>query len=207
MRWSALALVAATACATGREAAAPEPSPFRNVRTLVLVRAVDDRGHRGRDPLDGLAETLRARGYEARVIDLGPGRAADLAELEQLFARLELRASASRAERIARPFTSAGGEAGVAVAALGVDAVASYHRLDRPPRGDLAPPGPGRVLSPGPAPPVRPAGALALVDRAGTVATFAWGDAAPHDDPALPVNAAEAIDLLVRALAGDAALE
>jgi hypothetical protein len=190
------ALLAATGCATGVTPIAAPPASFRAVRSLALVRSVDDRAGRPKDPLDGLDETLRSRGYETRVIELGPKRNADLAAVERLFGLLELRAAAGRAERLGTaPFADVGRAAGETVDALGVDAVASYHRLDR----HRLPPRPAEPVAPSPG----PVGALALVDRSGHLATFPWGEASALEDPAVPLNAAEAIDFLVRALAGE----
>ncbi len=202
MRTFALALVAFTACATAGEAA-PPPSPFRGARSLVLVRAGDAHGQRPKDALDGLDETLRARGFTTRIVELGKPPP-ELASLERLFAQLELRAASRRSERIAPPVGAAGREAGAVVAQLGVDAVVSYHRLDRR-RPPEPPPAllPGSIFPPPPPPAGRPIGALMLVDRGGHVAAFAWGDAGPLEDPAVPLNAAEAIDFLVRALTGE----
>lgn len=196
------ALATAAACATAGESVAPAPPSFRQVRSLVLVRAVEDRGPRAKDPLDGLDESLRARGFTTRIVELGFRPPPELAPLERLFAQLEARAAAGRQERLAAPVATQR-DAGEVVARLGVDAIATYHRLDRrlPP---LPPPvAPGSIFPP-PRPPERgPTGALALVDSAGTVATFAWGDGGSFDDPSVPVNAAEAIDHLVRALTGE----
>ena len=91
---------------------------------------------------------------------------------------------------------------------LGVDAVATYHRLEgRRALGSA----PSQPLMPGsalPGPQVVPArgplGALVVVDRQGHVAVFPWGETTPLDDPSVPVNAAEAIDLVLRTLAGQA---
>jgi hypothetical protein len=200
-------LAAVVACAGAGETLAPPPSPFRGVRSLVLVRAADERAHHPKDPLDGLDESLRARGFTTRVVELGPKRPPELAPLERLFEQLEGRASAGRNERVATPVSSLGRDAAGAVAGLGVDAVASYHRLDRH-RMTPAPPtmAPGTTFpAPTTASPQRPIGALMLVDREGHVGTFAWGDAGALEDPSVPLNAAEAIDLLVRALTGEAA--
>jgi hypothetical protein len=54
-----------------------------------------------------------------------------------------------------------------------------------------------------PPPPSLPLGALVLVDRSGKAAAFAWGDTDALDDPGAPLNAAEAIEQLVRALTGE----
>ncbi len=208
-RVAIVALAALAACATTGEPIAPPPPSFREVRTLVLVRTTDGRAGRPKDPLDGLDESLRARGYTTRVVELGSRPPPDQAALERLFVQLESRAGAPRTDRFgARSYGDAGRAAGETVAALGVDAVASYHRLEG--RRPLPPPSseptlPGGVF-PGPAVVSTrgPMGALVLVDRQGHVATFAWGETTDFDDPSVPVNAAEAIDLLVRALAGSA---
>lgn len=207
-----LLVAALAACATaGEPVLTPPPPSFREVRSLLLVRMADDRAGGLKDPLDGLDESLRARGYATRVVDLASGRK-DQAELERLFLDVEARAGAPRGERFGtRPYSTLGRGAADRVAALGVDAVASFHRLAglralRP--ADAGPVLPGTLL-PGPAvtPARGPTGALALVDRAGNVATFAWGETTALDDPDVPVNAAEAIDLLVRTLSGEAAEE
>ena len=201
------AVITAMACATtGKPAGLPPPS-FRAVHSVALVRTVDDRAGRPKDPLDGLDESLRARGYTTRIVELGRQRKPELAGVEKLFGQLEVRAAAGRSERLGTPpFADAGRAAGETVAALGVDAVATYHRLDwrrplPPPTADTALPG---SLFPPPSAPARgPVGALALVDRSGHVATFAWGEASALEDPSVPMNALEAIDFLVRALAGE----
>jgi hypothetical protein len=205
-----LLLLALGACATAGDAVlTPPPPSFREIRSLVLVRTADDRAGRQKDPLDGLDESLRARGYVTRIVELGGGKKGEHAALERLFVDLESRAGATRGERFGtKPYSSLGRGAGDTVAALGVDAVASYHRLDG--RRSLvvedAPVLPGTLLPGQPMTPVRgPMGAIALVDRAGHVATFAWGETSPLDDPEVPVNAAEAIDLVIRALTGEPA--
>ena len=125
------ALAALAACATTGEPIAPPPPSFREVRTLVLVRTTDGRAGRPKDPLDGLDESLRARGYTTRVVELGSRPPPDQAALERLFVQLESRAGAPRTDRFgARSYGDAGRAAGETVAALGVDAVASYHRLE-----------------------------------------------------------------------------
>jgi hypothetical protein len=89
---------------------------------------------------------------------------------------------------------------------LRVDAIATYHRLDRRYVGGLPPPAaaPGTIFPPAaPAGGERPVGALVLVDRLGRVAVFGWGDSGSFDDPTVPLNAAEAIDHLLRALTGE----
>jgi hypothetical protein len=204
IRVAVAALGLAVACAGAGESVAPDPSPFRGVRSLALVRSAEDRGRRPKDPLDALRESLEARGFTTRTVELGDHPPAELAAVERLFAQLELRAATGRQERLAHPVSSLGRDARAAVAGLGVDAVASYHRLDRTRPQALPPATAPGTLFPAPAPaPDRPTGALVLVDREGRAATFAWGDSGAFDDPAVPLNAAEAIELLVRALAGD----
>jgi hypothetical protein len=130
----------------------------------------------------------------------------ELAGVERLFGRLERRAARPRSERLGvREVADAGRDAGAAVAALGVDAVATYHRLEtrRWSRRTTEPGVPGAPFQLA-APEPGPTGALALVDRAGHVLTFPWGDAGPFDDPDTPIVAAEAIEQLVRALTGEA---
>jgi hypothetical protein len=204
--WSVL-LFALGACATAGDAyVTPPPASFREVRSVLLVRMADDRAGRQKDPLDGLEETLRARGYTTRLVELGTGKKGEHAALDRLFVDLEARAGAAPGERFgAKPYASLGRGAADTVAALGVDAVASYHRLDgRRPLGADAPVLPGTLLPGPPVVPVRgPTGAIALVDRTGHVATFAWGATSAVEDPEVPVNAAEAIDLAVRALTGE----
>jgi hypothetical protein len=202
-------LLALGACATAGDAyVTPPPPSFREVRSLVLVRMADDRAGRQKDPLDGLDESLRARGYKTRVVELGRAEKGERAALERLFRDLEVRAGAAPGERFGtKPYASLGRGAADAVAALGVDAVASYHRLEGRRAFAADPPVmPGTLL---PGPPVTPArgptGAIALVDRTGQLATFAWGATSALEDPEVPVNAAEAIDLVVRALSGEPA--
>lgn len=203
-----LVVFALASCATaGEPVVTPPPPSFREVRSLVLLRMADDRQGRQKDPLDGLDETLRARGYATRVVDLTPGKK-DQAALERLFLDLEVRAGAPRGERFGtRPFSSFGRGAADAVAGLGVDAVATYHRLGglrSLPPGEARPGLPGTVFPGAPVNPGRgPTGAIGLVDRAGHAATFSWGETTALDDPDVPVNAAEAIDLVVRALTGE----
>jgi hypothetical protein len=212
MRWVGLTAVAATlACATAGERAAPAPPPsFAAVRSVALVRRAEDRGGRTRDPLDGLEESLRSRGYTTRIVELPSDPRPDLVPLGRLFSQLELRAGTPRGERFgAVPQGEAGAVAGAVVTDLGVDAVASYHRLEG---RRFLPPSAQQPVFPGAFPgsqqavPGRgPQGALVIVDRSGHLAVFAWGDTASVADPAAPVNAAEAIDLLVRALSGEPA--
>jgi hypothetical protein len=211
MRWVAVAvsvLVAAlAACATVGESTAPAPPPsFRAVKSLVLVRSAYDRAGRGKDPLDGLDESLRAHGYTTRVVELGGSGKPNQPALERLFLQLETRAGSPRGERFGTlPYGDAGPAAGAVVADLGADAVATYHRLEgRRPLGAAAQPiMPGSVL-PGPqvVPERGPLGALVVVDRQGHLAVFPWGETTSLDDPSVPVNAAEAIDLVLRTLAG-----
>jgi len=209
-RLAAAALATLAACATTGEPVAPAPPPsFAEVKTLLLVRSSLGRAGRARDPLDGLDESLRAHGYQTRIVELGSKPPKEQVQLERLFVQLEARAGVPRGDRFgARTYSEAGRQAAETVVALGVDAVASYHRLDG--RTSLAtvpvqPPvaGTGSMYPTAPHALVGPMGALALVDRSGHMATFPWGE--PDDglaDPGVPLNAAEAIDLLVRTLSG-----
>jgi hypothetical protein len=201
-----MAIAAALACAAcaSVEGPPPGPSPFRTAKRIVLVRrAADRKAPRGRDALDALKESLDARGYEARIVEVGPGEDGGLRELDRLEERLASRlwsgdALPGRVERL-------GPDAGAVVARLGADAIVGHHRLDP----WLAPPPPvpaqtwGAAPSPQqPAPARRPAGALSLVAADGSAAWFPWGGAGADQDPRALVNAAEAIDSLLAALAG-----
>jgi hypothetical protein len=178
------------------------PPPFQGVRSVALVRSRDAEAGRPRDPLDALKESLAARGLEVRTVELGPrvdGALRPVQRLQDRAAR-EAEASGSGRERVRR----LGEDAAAAVRGLGVDAVVLYHRTD-----DWrlsAAPDPRAFASPGLPPAVarRPVAALTAVDANGAAVTYAWG--APGDglgaDPTAPVNAAEAVDLVVRALAG-----
>jgi hypothetical protein len=210
--WTAR-LVLAAALALGAACAAVEapvagPPPFRGVKKLVLVRRVDDpRAPRGRDPIDALKESLEARGYEARIVEL-PGPGAELRDLERLedgiashnWTRARSDGGAERA----------GGDAGALLARLGVDAVAGYHRFDAR-LAPLAPaPQPQPWASPPPFPsqqqaPRRPSAALSLVGADGSLAWFPWGGAGAEMDPNALLNAADAIDALLAVLAGEPA--
>ncbi len=211
MRRSGLAVLAATlACVTtGERAPQAPPASFRAVRSLVLVRSPYDRAGRPKDPLDGLDESLRARGYTTRIVELGTERKPELQPLAELFGRLELRAGTPRGERFgAATSGEIGASAGEVVAGLGVDAVASYHRLERsrfmPPPAATAPAFPGTYSGQTqPMPPRSAQGALAIVDRQGHFAVFPWGEPAGLGDSEA-INAAEAIDQLLRSLTGEA---
>jgi hypothetical protein len=95
------------------------------------------------------------------------------------------------------------------VAELGVDAVASYHRLDDwrfmpPPPPTSSFPGTASTQTQAPRP--RSAqGAFVIVDRSGRIATFPWGESGGPSDPEAAINAAEAIDQFVRSLTGEPA--
>jgi hypothetical protein len=210
---AALAIACAT---TGGESASAEARPFAKVRSLALVRWKDSRAPAGqKDPLDALKESVVARGYSVRVLEVGSKTPAELRGLERLYGTLEARiAGAQPHDRFARHLDSLGADAGAVVAGLGVDAVATYHHFLQLPRALVAdplqpvePPGAvGAPLSgfPGPQPlPQRPLGAVALVDRAGTGTWYEWGAPSSIADPVAPQNAAEAIEALVRVLAGE----
>ncbi len=198
------AVLAFAACASA-EAPPPGPPPFRAVKKVVLVRRVaDPRAQRPRDPIDALKESLDTRGYEVRVVEVGPGKDAELRDLDRLEDRIAARlwnrgAPPDRVERL-------GPEAGAVVTKLGADAVAGYHRLD-PSLALLTPPPPPTWTTPSErqryyATARVPAGALSLVAADGSVAWFPWGGAGADLDEHALVNAAEAIDALLAALAG-----
>jgi len=197
------ASLALAACASG-ERPPPGPSPFRTARRIVLVRRVQDpKAQRPRDPIDALKESLDARGYETRVVEVVPGQGGELRDLERLeesiASRLYREPGAGRVE----PF---GADAGAVVARLGADAVAGCHRFD-PSLGVMAPPPPPTWTTPSErkrwyAAAVPPAGALSLAAADGRVAWFPWGGGAADLDAHAPANAAEAIDAVVAALAG-----
>ncbi len=200
-----LALLAA-ACATV-EGPPPGPSPFRAVKQLVLVRRVDEpRPPRPRDPLDALKESLDARGYETRIVEVGRGSAAELRDLERLEDEVAARL-ASRDYREGR-VERLGPAAGERVAKLGVDAIVGYHRLDdRSPLLVPQRPQPWGAPFPQPQPRAvvpRPVSALSLVGRDGAAAWFPWGGQGAELDAGALLNAAEAIDALLAALAGEA---
>ncbi len=209
---AALALaLAAVACATvGEQASPPGPPPFEGVKRIALVRWVEDpAAPRAKDALDALGESLGARGYATRAVEVGP-RTRDRRDLAGLFTRIHARiAGGTGREAYGRGTDRAGGEAAAALAALGVDAVAMMHRFEGPlpPAMSLdspfAPRTPGSPFDPPrSARPYRPIGALSLVSRSGDVVWFEWGTP-PPEDPSAPANAAEAIDAVLRALAGD----
>lgn len=214
---TAIALaVALAACATGGGPPAAPPS-FEEVRTVALVRVRDDPGAaRAKDPLDALEESLARRDVATRVVEVGPRSEAALRPLERLHARLAARiVQGPPRGGYGRRAESLGAEAAAAVAALGVDAVALHHRADAFGIGALPPP-PSPVLGDpfppsGSYPPAmgsfrRPFGAVSLVDRHGNAIWFDWGAPDSELDPSAPVNAAEAVDALLRVLGGEGEL-
>jgi hypothetical protein len=212
-RLPSLALVAVAACATVGDAPSspPGPPPFRGVRSLVLARRTDYPTNRPKDPLDALEDTLDARGFATRAVDVGYRTPPELRPLERLHSQLGSRIYGSaQGGRSTRRVESLGRDAGNVVATLGVDAVALYHRFDRPPPGtfpDARPP-PGMLLPEAPPPgagPVarRPIGAFSIVNRAGDALWIEWSALGDFDDPDTPANATEAIDALVSVLSGE----
>lgn len=209
---AALAL-AAVACATVGEPP-PGPPAFEEVRTVALVRWRDDPSvPRAKDPLDALEESLAARDVATRAVEIGPRTEDASRALERLHSRLAARIlegpPRGRRGRGAEPL---GADAADAVAALGVDAVALHHRADAFGLGAL-PRAPAPVLG-DPFPPLashpstayarrRPLGALSLVDRSGNAIWFEWGAPDSELDPSAPVNAVEAVDAVLRVLAGE----
>ncbi|HET7825865.1 MAG TPA: hypothetical protein VFK90_11055 [Anaeromyxobacter sp.] len=207
---AALGCAGTLSCATLGEPPPPSgPPAFAGVKKVALVRVRTDRdAPRAKDALDALAESLAARGYEVTRVELGARPPAELRGVERLYARVDGSiASAQPRPRYARPLESAGSGAGEVVRSLGVDAVAMYHRFDDRLLAPLQDPplgggffGPPRVESPAVR---RPAGAISLVDGSGNATWFAWGSPGSELDPTEPVNAAEAIDMALRALRGE----
>lgn len=216
MSWSrpalplaALGCLAALSCATLGEPAPAGPPAFTGVRKIALVRVKAGRdAQQGRDALDALAESLSARGFEVVRVDIAGRPTPDQRSVERLYARLDRSiASAHPRPRYARRVEAAGDDAGAIVRSLGVDAVAMYHRYDDrlfmplqdPPPGALFPQRP-EVMPPGTG---RPAAAFSLVDADGNATWFGWGAPDAQFDPTQPVNAADAIDMVLRALRGE----
>jgi hypothetical protein len=200
---AAIIAAALAGCAAVQPPPPPGPSPFRAVKKLVLARRVDDpRAQRGRDAVDALKESLDARGYETRVVEVGPGKDRALRDLDRLEDRIASRLwSRDVAPGRVEPL---GPDAGAVVAALGVDAVAGYHRLDARFAPLPPPPQPWGVPSAAaPAPPPRPpTGALSLVAADGSLAWFPWGGGQAELDDRQLLNPAEAIDAVLAALSG-----
>jgi hypothetical protein len=204
-RLVSLALAAAAACATAP--APPGPPPFEGVKRVALVRWRDpDAAARPRDPLDALKESLDERGYATQVVEIGRRVPDTLRPVQRLYERvgaLPRRPARAGRERVDR----VGAEAGEAARALGVDAVALYHRSRD--LGVPVLPEQGAFPRPGFPPPAvfrRPGGALSLVDARGAAVSLQWGvPGEPLDaDASAPLNAAEAIDALLRVLSGGA---
>ena len=204
LRRRVLALLACAACAAV-ETPPPGPSPFHGVKKVVLARRVDDpRAPRARDAIDALKESLDARGYEARVVEVGPGEDRALRDLDRLEEQIAARlwTHERRRERV----ETLGRDAGAVVAKLGADAIAGYHRLDArlaplpPPQQPWGSPSTAPLFA---APVRRPSGALSLVAADGSLAWFPWGGEGAELDPGALINPAEAIDALLSVLAGD----
>ncbi len=173
------------------------------MKKLVLVRRVDGARKPGeRDALDALEESLRARGYQARIVEVGRARDATLRDVDALEERVAARfwsrdRTPGRAELL-------GADAGAVVAKLGADAVVGYHRGEEQPLPLPPPPDPMWGPSRAPRPPTvgPPAGALSVVAASGAAAWFPWGGAGAEADSRALLNAAEAIDAVLAALAG-----
>lgn len=211
-----------TACATageGGHADAVEAPPFSGVRQVALVRRDEPATRaspRRKDPLDALGESLGERGIATRVIQAGPGRE-HARRLETLWSGIEERIRATPPGVNRRLAVGAPDEdAARVVREIGADALALYLRLDRGPSlatGATPPsayppsvyPVPGDVGDP--AATYRPVAALALVARDGRLAWVDWGPRDDRVDPPGPVNAAEALDEVIRLLTGEPPLE
>lgn len=207
-RLAALAIAGALSlsCAAVGESAPAGPPPFQGVRSLALVRVkADPATARPRDPLDALAESLAAKGYETRLVEVGPRVPGSDRDLERLHAHVEGWIAAAplgpAGHRRAEP---AGPGSAEVVRRLGVDAVAMYHRLEDRPFAAFTEPLLGGGSFPARREAVaRPSGALSLVNREGRATFFEWGGESAEIDPSAAVNAAEAIDMLLRALTGE----
>lgn len=214
---SASVLLVVVACATGSGGPDPEKPVFADVGKVALLRWNDrSADKRAKDPLDGLAESLGARGIVTRALEVGPRGPDSNAALERLWAEVEGRIRSAPPHELrgsAQPLWSG---AGKVVRELGVDAVALYLRLDRyrmlPPATGATPPdfpppsaigAPGAQAHPLPESRYRPVAALAVVGKEGGLVWSDWGPRDEAVDVPGPVNAAEALDEVVRLLTGD----
>jgi hypothetical protein len=166
--------------------------PFAEVRTVAVFRPPAREERHGKDVLDGLAETLAARGLVVRTTGPDPAVAGRLEELRD------------RLERWAGPALEARGAAwvgvhegaGDVVRAAGVDAVAFGYRFVRSLElGQSASPFAAPRASTGRA----ALGALVLVAAHDDVLRVEWG--ADGFEAAGPASAAEAIEALAAVLA------
>ena len=186
-----------------RPTSGPPWKAFGGARTVALVHepGTGKPGGPARDPVDGLGESLRARGWEVRVPP--PEAAGALLSLRN---RLEPLAGAPAGD--AGPVTASVVEgAGEVVRSAGVDAVALAWRfvLRSMPRDPTLPrqmpalspvEGPGRIE-----PPIAdPLGALALVNARGDVLRVEWGDREGREGER-PDSPAEASEALLEAIA------
>jgi hypothetical protein len=205
VRVGMLAAVAVVGWACAGASLARDPPELGSLRRVVLVRAVDrhDRPH-PKDPLDAVRESLEAEGRTTRTVEVGPHAKGEAAALGRLYAEIEGRIDgvAIDPERTRNVDRLARGTLTV-LDDVGADGAVVLIRFGPRP---LAPPaGALGAFARGPDPRAlgRPAAALAVVDRDGTLLWFAWGGAEPLDrDPAAPSTAAEAVDALLRAVFG-----
>lgn len=192
---AALSIALAGGCASGvvelRPTRGPVYQAFAGARTVALVHERRGEPVARRDVVDGLAETLRARGWQVR-----PPRAESMEALTALGHRLETWSQSSLGLG-AGVTDGVSAEAGAAVRAAGVDAVAYEFRFTshRPP---IAQP---MFTSPTDSPELltrsQVLGALVLVSKRDEVLRVEWGDA---ETVGLPQSPAEAIDALVAAI-------
>ncbi|BDG02100.1 hypothetical protein AMOR_10960 [Anaeromyxobacter oryzae] len=203
---AAAAVVAAAAgCASAPLADGPSgPPPFRNLRRVVLVRAIDHaEPHRAKDPLDAVRESLEAKGRTTRTVEVGARLPPELAGLSRLYSDVEVRIDdgfgpdfrTRRTDRL-------GKDVGPLLGGLEADGAVLYYRFGARPLP------PAALSSPFGRDPelrlARPLGALAVVDRDGNLLWFDWGAPDTADrDPAAPSTAAEAVDALLRVIDGD----
>jgi len=196
----AVTLAVACGCAGGgasavRPASGPPWKAFGGTRTVALVHepGTGKPGGPVRDPVDGLGESLRARGWEVRV---PRPEAADA--LLSLRDRLELWSGAP-AEGGRAVSSGALDWAGDVVRSTGVDSVALSWRFmlrSMPHDPMLARPLPARTEPSA----TDPLGAVALVSARGDVVRVEWGDREGREGER-PDNPAEAIEALLEAIA------
>ncbi len=185
----------------------PGPPPFRVVKRVALVKWIERGEVRRPDPLDGLGQTLQARGFEVSILELGPKLRDDLRGLDKLHDEASWHVGTGslgakrprQAERLSTPTDAL-------LDRLDADAIVFSYRLGQVPAWyqPAAPYGPFGPLGADPyarpRAPLRPAGAFTLIGRGGALLSFEWASQAGMAEPAMPANAAEAIEQLVRAI-------
>jgi hypothetical protein len=193
----------------GAHGAPIETTAFHGVRTAALVRRIEHPRSRAKDALDGVQESLTARGVATTVVDVPPRPPRELARLAALDDRIAQRIAAEYEPVRLRAAPRREPGAAEAVAALGVDAAVFHVRpgvrhRSLSPHDPFGPTGPSALESRDPraAQGSLPTAieALAVASRDGAVAFIAWD---PFDDQPVTgqaANAFEAIDELLRLL-------